>query len=231
MRFVLFFLISVHSFSFAADLWPKDPIDPLYFRHFPPPEGSYQAVIDKIQKDRISLKANYIDKDSCRAYFLDQFEHQVFPFWVGTQWDYNGYTNEPGEGKLIACGYFVSTPLKHMGFNWNRFKLAQMYSKNIVETTCDDMTKYTDKALLIQTLKDRPNNLYIVGLDSHVGMLLKTDKQLWFVHSNYYGLAGPEKEIASMSQAFSDSGSWYVGTLLTDTNIDKWLNGTLFPTQ
>jgi hypothetical protein len=93
------------------------------------------------------------------------------------------------------------------------------------------MTKYTDRPKLINELKGRQNNLYIVGLDSHVGMLLKTDTQLWFVHSNYYGLSGPEKEVASMSRAFSDSESWYVGTLLSDVNIDKWLNGTLFPTQ
>jgi hypothetical protein len=231
MRLITILFIGFNFSLFGSELWPKTHIDPIYFRHFPPPQDNYQSVINEIKKDRASLKANNMSQDSCRSYFLDRFEHDVFPHWVGTQWDYNGYTNEPGEGKMIACGYFVSTPLKHMGFNWNRYKLAQMYSMNIVETVCNDMTKYTDRPTLINELKGLENNLYIVGLDSHVGMLLKTDTQLWFVHSNYYGLSGPEKEVASMSQAFSDTESWYVGTLLSDVNIDKWLNGTLFPTQ
>lgn len=191
---------------------------------------SYQEVLRRINKERLELRVNRISIDSCRTYFLDQFEHHVFPHWVGTEWDYNGYTNVPGPGKIVACGYFVSTPLKHMGFNWNRYELAKMYSKNIVETITPDITEYRDKFELIQTLKQREDNLYIVGLDSHVGMLLKTDNRVWFVHSNYYGNKGPDKEIASVSQAFSDSGSWYVGTFTTDENIQKWLKGTLINT-
>ncbi|MCB9222678.1 MAG: hypothetical protein R2780_12300 [Crocinitomicaceae bacterium] len=231
MRWFVVFCLFVGFKSFGAGIIPKTRIEPLFYRHFPPKDVSYASVIAKINKDRLSLRSNQVSNDSCRTYFLEQFEHKVFPYWVGTKWDYNGYTNEPGEDKLIACGYFVSTPLKHMGFNWNRYKLAQMYSKNIVETICEDMTKYSDKMEMIQTLKERENNLYIVGLDSHVGMLLKTDKQLWFVHSNYYNIEGPVKEVASMSLALGDSDSFYVGTLLSDNNIQKWLNGTLFPTS
>jgi len=118
-----------------------------------------------------------------------------------------------------------------MGFNWNRYKLAQMYSKDIVDTICDDMTKYTDKNQMINEIKKRRDNLYVVGLDSHVGMILKTDNRVWFVHSNYYGLKGPDKEIAALSPALESSDSYYLGTFLTDVNLDKWLNGTLYPTE
>ena len=165
--------------------------------------------------------------DSCRNYFLHTFEHEVFPHWVGTSWDYDGYTDVPGQGKLVACGYFVSTPLKHMGFNWNRFKLAQMYSKKIVETTCSDMTKYSVKEEMIDELLKRDDHLYIVGLDNHVGMLLKSDEKLWFVHSNYIGLEGPDKEIATESDALDASASYYVGTFSTDENMKKWLDGNV----
>lgn len=192
---------------------------------------TYDQVINRINREKLALKNQNIPLDSCRKYFLYQFENHVFPHWVGTTWDYNGYSNVPGIGKLIACGYFVSTPLKHMGFNWNRYELAKMYSKKIVETITPDITKYTDKQEMIHNLKSREDNLYIVGLDSHVGMLLKTGNRLWFVHSNYYGAKGPDKEIASISQALSDSQSWYVGTFLTDVNLQKWLNGTLINTE
>ncbi len=191
---------------------------------------SYNQVIARIKKDKKQLKENNIDMDSCRTYFLDQFENHVFPHWIGTEWDYNGYTNIPGEGYIVACGYFVSTPLKHMGFNWNRFELAKMYSKQIVETITPDIKEYEDKYELHQELKNRPNNLYIVGLDSHVGMILKTDKVVWFVHSNYYGNEGPVKELLVRSPAFSDSNSWYVGTFLTDENLKNWLSGVLIET-
>jgi hypothetical protein len=208
-------------------------VSSLYFENFdsPPVQETYSEVVNRIKKDRNLLKRNSVSLDSCRSYFLDQFEHYVYPKWIGTAWDYNGYTNTPGKDKLIACGYFVSTPLKHMGFNWNRYKLAQMYSKNIVDTICDDMTKYTNKYQMINEIKKRKDNLYIVGLDSHVGMILKSGKSVWFVHSNYYGLKGPDKEIAALSPALESSDSYYLGTFLTDQNLRKWLDNTLFPTE
>ena len=118
-----------------------------------------------------------------------------------------------------------------MGFNWNRFKLAQMYSKKIAETLCTDVTKYTSQAAMLAEIDKRENHLYIVGLDSHVGMILKSDSGLWFVHSNYYGNQGPVKEIASKSQALDDSGSYYLGTFSTDENMKNWLSGKLYPTE
>lgn len=192
------------------------------------PTLSYNQVIAKIKKDKISLKANEISKDSCRRYFLDQFENHVFPHWVGTQWDYNGYTNVPGNDKLIACGYFVSTPLKHMGFNWNRYDLAKMYSKKIIESTCDDTKKYTNLEIMIKTVNSKPPNLYIVGLDNHVGFILKSQNRVWFVHSNYIDYEGPVKELASKSPALEISNSYYLGTFLTDKNLDKWLSGSAY---
>lgn len=192
------------------------------------PTQTYDQMLAQIKKDRYHLLIQSVSKDSCRSYLLDCFENKVFPYWVGTQWDYNGYTNRPGKDKLIACGYFVSTTLKHIGFNWNRFDLAKMYSLKIVENTCSDIKKYTDKQELIKYILSQPNNLYIVGLDSHVGFLLKSHDIVWFVHSNYYGAGGPEKELASVSQALDDSQSYHVGTFFNDTNIDKWLTKEVY---
>lgn len=197
-------------------------------------EPSYQQTIQKIKEERDQLLRSYqqgtVSIDSCRNYFLDRYENHVFPHWIGTVWDYNGYSNTPGPDKLIACGYFVSTPLKHMGFNWNRYDLAKMYSKKIVETTCSEISSYSDKMKMILELKSRSDNMYFVGLDSHVGILLKEGEHLWFVHSNYIGLEGPVKEIASISLALDASQNYWVGTFLNDQNLERWLKGTLIPT-
>lgn len=190
--------------------------------------GNYDVLLSEIKTDRLALKSENQSMDSCRSYFLHQFEDRIFPHWVGTKWDYNGHTNRPGSDKLIACGYFVSTTLKHMGFNWNRYDLAKMYSKAIVEQTCEKMTKYASKPEALKAVLSSEDNLYIVGLDMHVGFLLKRNNTVYFVHSNYYGTVGPEKEIAKNSMAFDDSVNYYIGKFLTDRNIKRWLNGTLF---
>ena len=28
----------------------------------------------------------------------------IFPYWLGTEWDFNGYTERPR--KVVVCGYF-----------------------------------------------------------------------------------------------------------------------------
>ncbi|NOQ75582.1 MAG: hypothetical protein GQ574_26465 [Crocinitomix sp.] len=192
------------------------------------PTITYDQALAKIKKDKVNLKSSHASMDSCRKYLLHQFEDVIFPYWVGTPWDYNGYTNRPGKDKIVACGYFVSTTLKHMGFNWNRYDLAKMYSLKIVENTCSEIKKYTQISTVIEYVKRRPNNLYIVGLDSHVGFILKSNNQVWFVHSNYYGAVGPEQELAIDSPALNSSNNYHIGTFFNTENIKMWLNGTAY---
>ena len=186
-------------------------------------QTDYQKELSQIKKDRRSLKQNNISDDSIKNYLLNKFENNIFPFWVGTPWDYNGYTNTPKKS-TIACGYFVSTTLQHLGFSWNRYKLAKMYSQHIVESICDSIYTFDTKEQLHTYVRYRPDNLYILGLSGHVGMILKYKGNVWFVHSDYHNVIGPVKEKIEESEALNDSQVFWCGTFLNHKNIDKWLN-------
>lgn len=192
-------------------------------------EKTYTELLAEIKQDRLSMAKANVSVDSCRAYVMDAFENKVFPYWIGTRWDYNGYSNEPGADKVIACGYFVSTLMKHIGFNWNRFDLAKLYSYAIVKQTCGDIQEFDSAAALIAKVQFEPDNIYFVGLDTHVGIILKGGFNCWFMHSNYYDYKGPDKEKAIESKAFSNSQRYVLGLFLSDVNLDKWLKGTEFP--
>lgn len=184
---------------------------------------SYTATLNSIKKDRISMIENKISNDSIKAYLTEQFITNIFPKWIGTTWDYNGYTNIPKKG-AIACGYFVSTPLKHIGFNWNRFKLAQMYSKKIIEKTCGNFIVFKTKKKLNTYMETQENGIYIIGLSSHVGYIIKHKNKSWFVHSNYFDNEGPIKENILSSEAIDNSEAYWLGKFTTNKNVDMWLN-------
>lgn len=171
------------------------------------------------------MKNQSINNDSIKNYLLYQFEKKIFPAWAGTPWDYNGYTNTPKKS-TIACGYFVSTTLKHMGFNWNRYELAKMYSQQIVEDITDTAFVFDNISQLHTYVRYQPDNLYVLGLSSHVGLVIKRAGKIWFIHSNYYDYKGPDKEELFKSDALKDSDVFWCGKFLTPSNIKKWLNGT-----
>ncbi len=187
--------------------------------------SDYQSAINRIKSDKISLLQNNTSLDSCKRYLLHHYEHTIFPYWVGRPWTYEGHTNTPYQGE-IACGYFVSTTLKHMGFNWNRYELAKMYSQKIVTTICDSSRVYYSKNKLINYLKTADDNLYVLGLSNHVGLILKHNGKLWFIHSNYVNGKGPDKEPPSESAAIDYSNVFWIGGFLTQKNIQKWLKSS-----
>jgi hypothetical protein len=188
-------------------------------------QSSYTQILSQIKIDKASLKKGVISDDSIKNYLLYQFETQIYPPWIGTPWDYNGYSNTPRQS-TIACGYFVSTTLKHMGFNWNRYELAKMYSQQIVEDITDTAFVFDNITQLCTYIRFQPDNLYIIGLGSHVGLILKRAGKIWFIHSNYYGNKGPDKENLFESDALKDSNVFWCGKFLTPSNIKMWLDET-----
>ncbi len=147
----------------------------------------------------------------------------VFPCWYGTVWDFNGYTDKPGDG-LIACGYFVSTPLKHMGFNLNRFKVAQQYSHSIVNTLCTDVHDIQGYDKVLPHLKTSRSGLYIVGLDNHVGFVSIETDGLYFIHSSYVEPGCVLHEKLESSLVFQYSKRFVIGNFSGNVAIlRKWL--------
>ena len=181
------------------------------------------------QKQLTEIKSNknkFDDIDSLGNYLHEQLTSEIFPAWYGTEWDYNGYTNTPRVG-IVACGYFVSTTLKHVGFNLNRFDLAKMYSSSIVKSLCGTPTTFTDIDIMFEYLQEKDDNLYVVGLSSHVGFIEKKDGEVYFIHSNYIGPVAVEKELAKESNALNSSDIFVLGNITGNSELmKKWKNGT-----
>lgn len=184
----------------------------------------YQKQIGLIRKS----KSNISDLDSLGSYLHEKLTSEIFPAWYGTTWDYNGYTNYPRKGE-IACGYFVSTTLKHIGFNLNRYDLAKKYSSSIVKSLCDSSSTFNDIEKMYEFINKQDDDLYVVGLSSHVGFIEKKDNEIYFIHSNYIGPVAVEKEIAIESEALNSSSVFVLGNISgNEILLEKWKNNTAF---
>lgn len=158
------------------------------------PKGNYNNHLRSIKQQKAYFK-NQLSRnqakalDSCKNYIYNELLNTITPFWYGTPWDFNGHTNIPNNGE-IACGYFVSTTLKHLDFKLNRYKLAQQAGMNIALSlqNKNDIKVYRNvsyKTLKEKVLKTYTNGIYFVGLSNHVGYLLLKDKELYFLHASY----------------------------------------------
>jgi hypothetical protein len=162
--------------------------------------------------------------DSFYSIFMDR----LLPYWYNTPWDFNGTTTTPKQGH-IACGYFVATMLQHAGVTLNRVKTAQKASSQIIHSLINK--KYTENLAhltfdaFIKHVQKRKKGIYIVGLDFHVGFLVNTGTELYFVHSNYIKREGVVKEKATESIALKQSKWHYMGYITEDENFMRKLLG------
>ena len=157
-----------------------------------------------------------------------ELTQHVFPAWHGTPWDFNGTSNKPGEGK-IACGYFVSTTLEHIGYQVNRYKLAQQPSQRIITTFVErgklDISSRRPLAKVKKKLVTSGNGIYIIGLDTHVGYVVVNGEDITFIHSTYYP---PAQQVVAepydTKNPLSDSKYRVVGKLFHDEMLINWLH-------
>lgn len=194
---------------------------------------SYNQQKSEILKEKRVIQKAYasgkISIDSVGKQFEEMLVSELVPYWYGLDWDFEGHTNSPDSG-TIACGYFVSTTLKHMGLNLNRYRLAQQAALNEVRSLAISsklVRKYVyHKDLTTTLLKDFDDGLYIVGLDCHVGYLLKKEKKLYFIHSSYLDPVKVVIEEADHSEAWHSTELYYFAPISGNQKLMKrWLSG------
>ncbi|MBO9702435.1 MAG: hypothetical protein J7604_19650 [Sporocytophaga sp.] len=199
----------------------------------------YETVKTNVQSQRKKFKALYEAAtlagkkkvlSEAGKYLHKSLTDTIFYYWYGTKWDFNGYTDKPREG-IIACGYFVSTPLKHCGFNLNRFKLAQQYSLEIVKriSSGDSVLTYrgmNSQQFLQNTRGKIKDGLYVIGLDNHVGFLHYEGQEVYFIHSSYFDPGTVVREKASESKALATSRTFVMCNISSNEKlIKKWILG------
>ena len=203
------------------------------------PDKNYYESKTKIANNRLLLKERYLSivdttikevfLDSVMSIFTQQLLNEIIPYWYGTVWDFNGYTAVPNTGK-IACGYFVSTTLRDMGLNLNRYRLAQQDPENEAKSIAIDAENLVSIDIdfdyngdtIHKIIQEFDQGLYFVGLGNHVGFLLIKDNYSFFIHSNYI-----DGRVMIENSKFSDaflSQKYYFSNITNNKHMAlKWL--------
>ncbi len=204
--------------------------------------AEYASILTKIETAQATLQTRWDASDDeearakvladARATVFRHIAHELIPAWEGTPWDFWGTTETPGVGH-IACGYYVSTLLRDAGFDVERVKLAQQASEYIIMTlTPRDRIWRTSDATVqrsLAPLEEHGDGIYMVGLDYHVGLLVRDQGETLFCDASYLS---PTAVICQKpSEAFSYTSRYrVVGQLLTDPMMEAWLEGRVLPT-
>jgi hypothetical protein len=121
-----------------------------------------------------------------RKQFMASVNEKIFPFWIGTDWEFEGTTQVPGQGS-IACGYFVTTVLRDAGVNVNRSKLAQCASEEMIKALVSEDNTRRFSNVPVEDFKKAVQSwgegIYVVGLDNHTGFMVCENNKVTFVHS------------------------------------------------
>lgn len=202
---------------------------------------NYNDVKTEIANRQEELSCAYrnpkCDKDSvvrCAQQFLfTTMTAKVFPCWYGTRWDYNGTTETPRKGK-IACGYFVTTTMRDLGFDVPRIRWAQSASETMIREMTEGKHikryRYADISHIESEIRSWGNGLYVVGMDNHTGFIVNHDGQCRFVHSYYFNLSrGVTSEKLNTNNPLRSSKYRVIGKVLTDEMVSKWLTKERFP--
>ena len=200
--------------------------------------SSYSICKNNIEKERTQLKATFNSNtntievlNKSRKQLTQYLVDDIFNYWYTTKWSFEGHTENPRQG-TIACGYFVSTTLRDVGFKLNRFKLAQKSPEEEAKsiacgTTIEKLQNISKQELKNHFLK-KQDGLYFIGLDFHVGYIYKDKSEIYFIHSNYIDNKGVMKETLESSKAIMSTNYYIANITYNDVLIKKWiLNETI----
>lgn len=166
-----------------------------------------------------------------RALLIKTFSDSLFVCWYGTEWDFNGTTTKPRQGQ-IACGYFVTTLVRDAGFQIERVKLAQCASQSMIYTLCPDADVKIITGGQVAKVKEhilsKDDGIFLIGLDTHTGFVVKKGTELQVVHSNYtMATDGVMSEPFDGATVINYNNYFVVGDFLnSDETIRNWINGT-----
>jgi hypothetical protein len=198
-----------------------------------PPTQSYQQTRRKIAQQKEHWQAQPLPLDSISQLFETALVHQIIPYWAGTPWTFEGHSSTPHTGS-IACGYFVSTTLKAIGLNLNRYHLAQQSpineAKSLALSTPVIFIEEASTAANIAAINAHLKaGIHFIGFDqSHVGYVYKKDGALYLIHSNYLDAVGVELEPIAQSAVFDSYSRFYLAELSTNhALLEYWKNGTV----
>lgn len=172
----------------------------------------YELLREKIYTKKADFKSDPI---RAKQFFFETLNDSIFDYWMSTGWDFNGHTDTPRKGD-IACGYFITTTLRDMGVPLQRYKLAQQTASVIIEKLCEpnSIKRYATLEKLDEYfIKGAAEEIYILGLDYHVGFVVRKDSTSSFVHSDYIGRSGVKREKLHESLAIKASKSYVIGRL------------------
>ena len=185
-----------------------------------PPVNSSKAVTTlasypEFLKDVNAQRLTFADNSAAKTTLYQWINTDMYEYWDATTWDFHGVSRTPGQGE-IACGYFVTTLLKDLGFDIDRVRLAQDVSATMIkELTADIHITRTVQGMIDYVNTQPSGSVFIVGLDFHTGFITSGPDGIYFIHSNYIGREGVVKEIAATSAALHDSGYFMIGNLST----------------
>lgn len=197
--------------------------------HLTPVDTSYTFSKNFVTNVKSRIRIDRITEDSLSRLFTNLLTERIIPHWLGTPWSFEGHTSIPRSGE-IACGYFVSTTLKDVGFNLDRYKFAQQLpiheaktlalGKPLLEINSNSTTERI--AILKDNLKA---GIYFIGFDqNHVGYIQKKNNDLFVIHSNYIGAEGVVIERIEDSQVFSSYSRIYITDISRNRALlTKWV--------
>jgi len=222
--------VRISAFAAAATTMKLE--DPKAYNN--PDSLTYVATKAQVDFIRIRLRnafmQNRIGIDSVKRSFGRHLTDRIIPFWYGTGWSFGGHTSIPKKGK-IACGYFISTTLKDMGLNLNRFRLAQKSPLDEARAlSCgSEITTiaHEDSEQALSEIKGHVRRgVYFIGFDTgHVGFLVKKKEKIFLVHSNYLSPVSVCIEPLETAKILKTFKKFHLVDIShNDRLIEKWLN-------
>jgi hypothetical protein len=185
---------------------------------------SYEEFKQDIKTKKPALKKKPLSET--KSFLFKLISHHMPEYWKGTEWNFNGTSRKPGQGS-IACGYFVTTILDDIGIPIERVAMAQKAASEVINAfTTNIKTFYSVDALKKHVLAAPDNEVYIVGLDYHIGFLVRDKNKIHFIHSNSFNRKGADKENAELSDTLAISSLFMIGSLSgNDALLKRWLEG------